>query len=263
MVNSGWKTVIISEKATLSYKQGLMVIEKDGESEKIVKTVPLTEMKLLVIESLMVKVSIYLLNELRKEKIKVFFTDQCHNPAAEMVAYHDHHKQSMGIYKQLSWTKETTDFMWLNIVKQKILLQKSHLERVGMGYQVMDSYLADIEPGDITNREALAAKSYFARLFGKKFSRKKVCDINAYLNYGYAILLAMVNRQVTISGYITNLGIHHHSEENPFNLSCDLMEPFRPFVDEIVYQIKDKPFGKEGKMELINSFYREIKFVGK
>jgi CRISPR-associated endonuclease Cas1 subtype II len=71
-------------------------------------------------------------------------------------------------------------------------------------------------------------------LFGKKFSRNDDCSINAMLNYGYSIILSVFNREVVANGYITQLGLFHDNMFNQYNLSCDLMEPFRPFVDEKV-----------------------------
>ena len=88
--------------------------------------------------------------------------------------------------------------------------------------------------GDTTNREAQAAHLYFAALFGSDFSRELEIPINAALNYGYAVLLSMVNREIVSRGFLTQTGICHRNEYNQFNLACDLMEPFRPAIDRAV-----------------------------
>ena len=101
---------------------------------------------------------------------------------------------------------------------------------------------------DQTNREGHAAKVYFNRLFGKNFSREYECDINSALDYGYAILLSVFNREVVINGYITQLGIKHINEYNQFNLSCDIMEPFRVIVDWYVYNNRERMFNHKVEM---------------
>ena len=109
-----------------------------------------------------------------------------------------------------------------------------------------------MELKDATNREGHAAKVYFNALFGKNFSRSDDSSINAALNYGYAILLASINRQVVSNGYLTQIGIFHDNMFNQFNFSSDLIEPWRVLVDNTVYIDDIKTFGKEQKIELIN-----------
>ena len=99
-----------------------------------------------------------------------------------------------------------------------------------------------------------SAKVYFNALFGKKFTRNKVCDVNAALNYGYNVLLSTFNKEVVCNGYLTQLGIHHKNEFNEFNLSCDLMEPFRVIIDNFVYHNFDRKFDQQYKLDLVNIF---------
>ena len=114
---------------------------------------------------------------------------------------------------------------------------------------------------DQTNREGHAAKVYFNRLFGKNFSREYECDINSALDYGYAILLSVFNREVVINGYITQLGIRHINEYNQFNLSCDIMEPFRVIVDWYVYNNRERMFNQEYKYDLINLLNLKVEMI--
>ena len=115
----------------------------------------------------------------------------------------------------------------------------------------MESYLPSIKPADVTNREGHAAKVYFNALFGKRFSRAQENEINAALNYGYSIVLSAVARDVVACGYTTQLGLFHDNMFNPLNLACDLMEPFRPFVDWKVLQMSLDKFEHDEKMELV------------
>ena len=92
---------------------------------------------------------------------------------------------------------------------------------------MLAKYAAEVQPGDVTNREGHAAKVYFNALFGLSFKRGDKTFLNGALNYGYAVILSAFNREIVANGMNTQLGIAHKNEFNAFNLSCDLMEPFR------------------------------------
>ena len=127
---------------------------------------------------------------------------------------------------------------------------------------LLSSYASDVQANDITNREGHAAKVYFNTLFGKEFSRSDENVTNAALNYGYSLLLSSFNREVVAAGYITQIGIHHDNMFNRFNLSCDLMEPFRPFVDRKVLELKPQKFEQQEKLELVNLLNQYVSFEG-
>lgn len=128
--------------------------------------------------------------------------------------------------------------------------------------QLME-YIEEIELNDKTNREGHAAKVYFNALFGKGFSRSDDCPINAALNYGYSIILSIFNREVAASGYLTQLGLFHDNMFNQYNLSCDLMEPFRPFVDLTVREMNPMKFDKEEKLQIYAMLSEEIRIDGR
>ena len=124
----------------------------------------------------------------------------------------------------------------------------------------MIEYANNVEMGDATNREGHAAKVYFNNMFFSGFTRETDCFINNCLNYGYTILLSQFNRSITSSGYLTQLGIHHKNEYNQFNLSCDLIEPFRYIVDEYVGTMKEDD---DWKIKLVNLLGKEVLIDGK
>lgn len=124
-------------------------------------------------------------------------------------------------------------------------------------------YANELQPNDITNREGHAAKVFFNSLFGKGFSRDEECDINSALNYGYSILLSNFNKEIISCGYLTQIGMKHKNEFNPFNLTSDLMEPFRPIVDELVYASINEKFDSDYKMKLIDLMNKKVKIDGK
>ena len=126
------------------------------------------------------------------------------------------------------------------------------------GYEKLLEYEKGVEIGDRTNREGHAAKVYFNLLYGMDFYRNEPDNTNISLDYGYTILLSLMNREIVSKGYITQIGINHKNEFNQFNLSCDLIEIFRPLIDEIVYKNREFVFDKEYKYKLIDVCNREI-----
>ena len=194
-----------------------------------------------------------MISELANNKIKIIFCDEKHNPSSELIPYFGAHNTSKKILNQIEWKKERKEAVWQLIIKNKIHNQGKILEKLNIhGYEKLYEYENQVELGDKTNREGHAAKVYFNLLFGKDFIRGKGDNVNIALDYGYTILLSIFNREVVSKGYITPLGINHKNEFNQFNLSCDLMEPYRPLVDYIVYNNINNVLDKSYKYKLIN-----------
>jgi CRISPR-associated endonuclease Cas1 subtype II len=177
-----------------------------------------------------------LLSELVGRKIKVIFCDSKSNPQSELMAYDGCHNSTARIIEQINWDDSFNRVIWMEIVQEKILSQAKILDKYNHENEanMLKAYAGCVEPGDITNREGHAAKVYFNAAFGKAFTRADDSFFNACLNYGYSILLSAFNREINAYGCLTQLGIHHCGEYNPFNLSCDFMEPFRPIIDDYV-----------------------------
>ena len=254
-----WRTVVISNNAKLDYQIGYMVVR----GEKTTK-IHLNEIGMLIVESTAVSMTSYLLSELMKNKIKVVFCDEKRNPCSELVSYYGSHDTSSKIRKQIEWTKDDKDHIWTEIVSEKIkqqalMLQRYQKEEANMLFE----YMEEVEFGDITNREGHAAKVYFNALFGKKFTRTDENPINAALNYGYGIILSIFNREIVSSGYLTQIGLFHDNMFNQFNLSSDLMEPFRPLVDQLVVELKPEKFETEEKRKMLELLNKEVEICGK
>ena len=212
----------------------------------------------------MVSITSYLINELINNKIKLIFCDEMHNPAGEVIPYYGSFNTSKKIQNQINWNKNRKIKVWEHIVKYKIHNQAMLLKKLNInGYNKLLEYEEDVENGDITNREGHAAKIYFNLLFGEKFIRGSNNSINAALDYGYSIILSIMNKEIVSKGYITQIGLKHRNEYNPFNLTSDLMEPFRPLIDEIVFNNMKKEFDKRQKYELINVLNRTMKIEGR
>ena len=254
-----WRTVVISQNAKLDYQIGYLVV-RGAETKKI----HLDEIGILIIESTAVSLTAYLLSELTKKKIKVIFCDEKRNPSSELVSYYGSHDTSAKIKKQMEWNKETKEEVWTAIITEKINKQAELLEYYKKTEaKMLIGYAKEVEFGDKTNREGHAAKVYFNALFGKGFTRTEENAINAALNYGYSLILSSVAREIVANGYITQIGIFHDNMFNQFNLASDIMEPFRPLVDEIVVESNFEIFEKEEKYRMLGLLQRELMIAGK
>ena len=255
-----FRTVVISKQSKISYKNRFLVVKQENDE----KYIHLSEIDTIIIDSISVSISSYLLKEISDNKINIIFCDEKHNPFGELKSYYLAHNSSKKIIMQSKWSQKKKDELWQLIVKNKITNQALLLNKIkSKNYNLILSYISDVVIGDKSNREGHAAKIYFNSLFTKKFVRNENDDINSALNYGYAILLSNFNKEIVSNGYLTQLGIHHKNEFNPFNLSCDFMEPFRIIIDNFVWSNKDREFNIDYKIDIINIFNTKFKYNSK
>ena len=224
--------MIVSQRAKLDLKTGYVVIRTESETKKIF----IDELSVLIIENPMVSLTGCLVAALNDNKVKVIFCDEKRSPCCELVSLYGSHDSSDKIRKQIKWDNNSKSFAWTEIVSEKIRKQSEHLrEREHIKEaELLDSYIEQMEFADASNREGHAAKVYFNALFGMGFTRSTECVTNAALNYGYSVILSAFNREIVSQGYMTQIGLFHDNMFNHFNLSCDLMEPFRVLVDRLV-----------------------------
>lgn len=250
-----WRTIVISNKCKLSYKNNYMIIRNEN-----LNMVHLSEINIVVIDTTLVSITTTLMCELMDRKIKVVFCDERHNPKGELVQYYGSHNTSKKIMTQIKWGDNIKDEVWTQVIKHKINNQSYILKKHGKeNWDKLLEYSQQVEFGDRTNREGHSAKVYFNSLFGTDFNRDSSCDINSALDYGYSILLSSFNKEIVANGYLTQLGIHHKNEFNYFNLSSDLMEPFRPVVDDVVYMNRKCYFDKDFKLKLVDILNIKVK----
>ena len=205
-----WRTVVITNKCKLSYKNNYLIIRKEDN-----KMIHLSEVGTIIIDSTLVSITSYLLAELVKRKIKVVFCDERRNPISELIPLYGSHNTSKKILKQVKWDETTKAMIWSKIVKNKIKNQGKVLKKIdAVKANMLFEYVNQVEYNDISNREGHAAKVYFNSLFGKGFIRHDGDEINAALDYGYAILVSTINKEIVSNGCMTQLGIKHKNEFN-------------------------------------------------
>ncbi len=246
---------MISNPCKLDYSMGYMIVRSVDKTAKV----HIGEISILIIETTACSITSVLMNELVKKKIKVIFCDEKHSPSFELTAYYGSHDCSLRLKNQIKWNEDIKQAIWTSIVTEKIKNQSILLRKLNLPqYKMLQDYINEIEFNDKSNREGHAAKVYFNALFGKNFSRNDDNFTNAMLNYGYSILLSAFNREVICSGYLTQLGLFHDNQFNQYNLSCDLMEPFRPYVDSLVIKEKPLKFSTEEKVKIVEIFNQEV-----
>lgn len=232
-------------------------------SEQIGK-VPLEDLGVLVLDNPMISYTLQLLQQCAEQNVAVVFCDNKHMPVSLMQPVSGHSLHSRVITAQASVSEPTKKRIWQEIIKAKLEAQACTLDRCGVQSGIIRGIAKSVKSGDSDNRESQAALLYWKLLFGKNFKRDPdVEGINSLLNYGYAVVRATVARSIIATGLHPALGIHHHNQYDAFCLANDLMEPFRPSIDLIVWQMQragDNPtFSKETKRSILEIF--ESKWV--
>lgn len=226
-----YRNIVIESDVRLSMKNCQLIIDNGKFS------VPLEDINAILIESRQTTISSTLMSKFGQNGITVYFCDEKHMPCSVVMPYMQHSRQIKTISNQFSLSVPGKKNLWKQVVINKIKNQSICLRLCGKN-EIADKldYLSKtVKSGDEENVEATAAMLYFPALFGKGFKRTDESDLrNSCLNYGYAIIRGQVARLLTSYGFLTCMGINHHSELNQFNLADDIMEPFRPVVDLFV-----------------------------
>jgi CRISPR-associated protein Cas1 len=251
------RIIDISEHAAgLSVRLSQLVI-KSGEKET---TVPLEEVGALVVSHPGIHYTHAVMAGLCANEASFIFCDEKHLPAGMLLPLSSHFVQGERFAKQASISLPFKKNLWRQIVSTKIRAQGKALLALGKDDCGLLNMAKKVVSGDPANVEGHAARRYWPALFGADFRRSPgdPNGINSLLNYGYAVLRAIIARAVCAVGLHPSLGIHHHNRYDPFCLADDLMEPFRPVVDMAVYGIiarLDEPpaMNRENKQLLLSS----------
>ncbi|MGN0930856.1 MAG: type II CRISPR-associated endonuclease Cas1 [Thermoguttaceae bacterium] len=243
-----WRTVVISERSKLDFKMNYMVVRGTETTRFFID-----EISVVIIESQNVSMTAYLLSQLTERNVKIIFCADDHTAQMEVVPFHGNYNASERLQEQISWRQETKEGVWRAIVGAKIRNQSALLREIGQTKEAdqLLGYIAELKGDDDSNREGHAAKVYFNALFGKKFTRDANIPTNAALDYGYAILRGVFNREIVANGYVTQLGIHHRNVLNYNNFTYDLMEPMRPYVDRIVKELPSRDLDADLKETIV------------
>ena len=261
----GWRTLFIEESNHISLYLDNLKIKNDNEQELLI---PLNDINIMIIDNYKTTVSTNLLIKASEYNIDLIICDNNHLPICQILPFNGNCITSVMIRKQIEWDNVKKSILWKEIVKKKIYNQFKILEKYNSDNKdilMMINFYNEVDYNDCGNREGLAAKVYFRSLFGKDFIRFEDNCINAGLNYGYSILRSLISKSIVSRGLNTTLGIFHKGPNNAFNLSDDIIEVFRPIVDDWVRKNLNNEtlFSREHRINLIKLLSNKIYIDGK
>ena len=258
------RTLVFSNPITLSLRNCQLVLAyKDDPNNK--QTIPIEDIGVILIDHQQVSITIPLMNALVEGNVQVVVCNDHGMPSAMLQSFEGNNLQGEILRNQIGVGEVLKKQIWKQIVEAKIKNQAALLNKVGRNGSILKPYYQNVKSGDTDNREGIAARIYFSELFGELFVRdRSLSGINLLLNYGYTILRAATARSLVSSGLLPAIGIFHHNRSNAFPLADDIMEPYRPYVDEIVYNLaQDRKLDltKNVKADIIQVLYADTQFV--
>lgn len=225
---------LMSDGLKVSVNSGFLHVEKEGG---VLANIPFHSILSVMVTGHQIVYTDNLLRRLCEENIPLIILGKNYLPIGMLYSFEGHIKQMEIQHLQIEQKKPLYKKLWKSIIQEKIKNQSDVLSYFGKENPLRE-IAKNVLSGDIDNKEGYAAKIYFKSLFGEEFIRNRDLDgLNSFLNYGYAVLRAALARYVVASGLNPSYGINHHNKLNPFCLVDDLIEPFRPVVDKIVYQL--------------------------
>lgn len=229
------RSIYIGNPSYLKLKQNQLMVQCP-ETKETKGTVPIEDMALLMLDHHQITLSTQLLNHLMGNTVAVIHCDAHHLPNGLMLPMHSHTELTERWRVQLDASLPLKKQLWKQTVTHKIENQKALLHKHHAPIEAMDYYLSQLTSGDAQNMEGKAANHYWKHLL-TDFQRARFGDSpNNFLNFGYAVLRSIVARALVSSGLLTAQGIFHRNKYNPYCLADDVMEPYRPFVDQLVLQ---------------------------
>lgn len=219
----------------LCVERGFMLVKEHSE---LIGKVPLDDISAVIANSYGITFSNNILMALADRNIPMICCGKNHVPAAIVWSLEGNYRQAACTDAQADVPKTVNKRLWQSTVRSKILMQSSVLDAAGKGSEHLRQLANNVKSGDSENHEARAAKYYWQSLFGDDFRRDRNAEgVNSILNYGYTVLRSLVARALMGAGLNPTLGIHHTNRLNPMRLVDDLMEPYRPMVDRLVFHL--------------------------
>lgn len=251
------KTLYFGNPAYLSLQNNQLVIKlpevernaslPDSFKKQTVVTKSIEDIGLVVLDNNQITITSGVLEALLENNCSIITCDSKSMPVGLMLPLYGNTVQNERFREQLSASLPLKKQLWQQTIKAKIENQSAVLINcLGEESRCMKVWADDVKSGDSENLEARAAAYYWKTLFADidGFTRdREGISPNNLLNYGYAVLRAIIARALVSSGLLPTLGIHHHNRYNAYCLADDIMEPYRPYVDELVFGLVQQ-YGK-------------------
>lgn len=257
------RALFFSTPFYLSLKDNQLVVSTK-EMPSLKQTIPIEDIGYVVLEHQQTNISLPLLNALSDNNVAVIICGENRMPNAMLMNLDSNTTQGETYRAQLEASEPLKKGLWKQVIEAKIRNQAALLRKLGKEGDRLKPYYSNVKSGDADNREGIAAKLYWGELFGDDFIRhREGAPPNNLLNYGYTLLRAAVARALMGSGLFPAFGIFHRNRYNAFPLADDIMEPYRPYVDEIVFNLVAKghrELNKETKAELLRLLFVDTNF---
>lgn len=233
------KTILVENKSAITTKNQQLVLKSEVRESSI----PIEDIGFLVLDHPEIYLSIPAMNLIVENNTAIIICGSNHLPNGMFLNLNSHHIQQEIFKNQIEASVPLKKQLWQQTIVEKIRNQGELLAKITENKNTFDFLASKVLSGDTSNMEGVAAQQYWRNfplpnheIDGIK--RERYGDYpNNFLNYGYAILRAATARALSGSGLLNTLGIHHKSKYNAFALADDIMEPFRPIVDEKVFDI--------------------------
>jgi CRISP-associated protein Cas1 len=255
------KSILIENKTAITAKNLQLIIK----SEIRESTIPIEDIGFLVLDHQEIYLSLPAMNLMVENNTAVIICGKNHLPNGMFLNLNSHHIQQEVFKNQIDASVPLKKQLWQQTIIEKITNQGILLAKITEKKNTFEFLASKVLSGDTTNMEGVAAQQYWKSFFEIDFKRERYGDYpNNFLNYGYAILRAATARALSGSGLLNTLGIHHKSKYNAFALADDIMEPFRPLVDEKVFEIMqnydEQELNTKIKAELLQILTRTVYF---
>ncbi len=224
--------------AYLKTKEEQLVLQVAATKEEHI--VPIEDIGILMLDNAQVTITQALLAKLLANNVAVISCDATHHPVGLLLPLEGNSLQSQKMRFQIEASMPLKKQLWQQTIEAKLANQAAHFRQLRKPYQFLQTLSETVKSGDVDNFEAQGASFYWKHLFAEElqFVRERFgAPPNNLLNYGYAILRAIVARALVGSGLLPTLGIFHRNQYNAYCLADDIMEPYRPYVDVLVYQM--------------------------
>lgn len=258
------KSILIENKTSITAKNLQLIIK----SEIRESTIPIEDIGFLVLDNQEIYVSLPAMNLMVENNTSIIICGKNHLPNGMFLNLNSHHIQQEVFKNQIETSIPLKKQLWQQTIIEKITNQGILLAKITENKNTFEFLASKVLSGDTTNMEGVAAQQYWKTFFDTydiNFKRERFGDYpNNFLNYGYAILRAATARALSGSGLLNTLGIHHKSKYNAFALADDIMEPFRPLIDEKVFEIMqnydEQELNTKIKSELLQVLTRTVYF---
>jgi CRISPR-associated protein Cas1 len=240
------RTLHFGNPAYISKRDKQLVIKLVSDNTE--RTVPIEDIGVVVLDNQQITISHGALMELSANNVAVITCDTTHHPTGLLMPLDGHSLQSERFRAQIDASVPLKKQLWQQTIEAKIYNQHAVLSKLRVGTDNMIYWSKNVKSGDTENHEGRAAAYYWGNIFPAEWNFRRERGgppPNNLLNYGYAILRAIVARALVSSGLLPTLGIHHRNKYNAYCLADDIMEPYRPYVDKVVLGIIDELFEKD------------------